>query len=144
MNFEQLNLKSEDEVEAILSLAIRKSGDDLDLKSRLMETAKELGISEEAVLQAAKEFSAKKAVSTDLAEYQEYRKRGFVQHLVPYVVVNAFLFFMARGDSWWIYPLLGWGIGLAIHFGNTFLTKPSITDDEFLTWRMKRRSLENQ
>lgn len=143
MSFEQLNLKSEDEVEAILSLAIRKSSDEIDLKSRLMETARELGISEEAVMQAAKEYSSKRAVTNDLAEYQEYRKRGFIQHLVPYVVVNAFLIFMARGDSWWIYPCLGWGIGLAIHFGNTFFTKPSVTDDEFLTWRMKRRALDN-
>ena len=56
--------------------------------------------------------------------------QGYYTHLLVYVVVNAGLFLInlfTRGDdgSWWFYwPLLGWGIGVAIHtmvvFGGVF------------------------
>lgn len=45
--------------------------------------------------------------------------RDFYQHLITYIVVNTFLFILnavTSSESWWfIYPLLGWGIGLAAH-----------------------------
>ena len=51
--------------------------------------------------------------------------RGFYNHLLIYVVVNAFLFaidYLGGPEEWWFYwPLLGWGIGLAAHALNTFV-----------------------
>ncbi|HEX3301983.1 MAG TPA: 2TM domain-containing protein [Thermomicrobiales bacterium] len=60
--------------------------------------------------------------------YQQARKRveeikGFYTHLIIYLVVNAFLFAIdfIDGGSWWFYwPLLGWGIAVAIHGAVTF------------------------
>ncbi|HYP59037.1 MAG TPA: 2TM domain-containing protein [Thermomicrobiales bacterium] len=65
--------------------------------------------------------------TTDI-RYQQARKRveeikGFYTHLVIYLVVNAFLFAidLIDGGNWWFYwPLLGWGIAVAIHGAVTF------------------------
>lgn len=67
-------------------------------------------------------------------EYQEAYKRakqrveakmGFYSHLTSYVIVNGFLiaiymFTTPGGYPWFIWPMLGWGIGLAFHFVAVF------------------------
>lgn len=56
--------------------------------------------------------------------YQRARQRvlalrGFYVHLLVFIVVNAFLFalnLITSAGQWWFYwPLLGWGVGLALH-----------------------------
>ena len=58
------------------------------------------------------------------ARYEDAKKRvgklkEFYQHLVAYLVINAFLIVLNRltspGHNWFIWPLLGWGLGLALH-----------------------------
>ncbi len=52
--------------------------------------------------------------------------RGYYSHLASYVAVNLFLaainLVTSPGSWWFIYPLLGWGIGLAIHTAEVFWT----------------------
>jgi 2TM domain len=46
------------------------------------------------------------------------RKIGFLIHLLVFVVVNAglALLHLAQGsEPWRVWPLAGWGLGLAIH-----------------------------
>ena len=54
-----------------------------------------------------------------IQELKDYRS-----HLVSFVAVNIFLFainVMTSPGSWWfVFPLFGWGIGLAIHTFDTF------------------------
>jgi hypothetical protein len=51
--------------------------------------------------------------------------KAFYIHLTVYCLVNIMLFlinFASDAGSWWfIYPLLGWGIGLAGHGLSTFV-----------------------
>lgn len=63
-------------------------------------------------------------------KYERAKKRveeikGFYIHLSVYVVVNIgiFIFNMATtpDEIWFIYPLLGWGIGLTAHFMSVYL-----------------------
>jgi 2TM domain len=45
-------------------------------------------------------------------------KIGFAIHLMVYLVVNTGLFLLnlsRGGPAWHLAPLLGWGLGLAIH-----------------------------
>ena len=68
------------------------------------------------------------AEETSLEEYKKaYReivsgeeKRDFLVHLVVYVLVNAMLiainFLYSPGDIWFFYPLIGWGIGISMHY----------------------------
>lgn len=59
------------------------------------------------------------------AEKRVEEKLEFRTHLVVYLVVNSVIFAVwlvialtAGGDAWWpwfLFPLLGWGIGLSLH-----------------------------
>jgi 2TM domain len=50
----------------------------------------------------------------------EEAKTGFEIHVVVYVLVNALLLIInllnRDGGLWFFYPLIGWGIGLTIHY----------------------------
>lgn len=52
-------------------------------------------------------------------------KMGFYVHALVYVLVNLGLFAINNvtgGERWSIFPLLGWGLGLAIHGIVTFIS----------------------
>jgi hypothetical protein len=50
----------------------------------------------------------------------EEAKRSFSVHLVVYVLVNAMLiavnFIYSPKVIWFFYPLIGWGIGISMHY----------------------------
>ncbi len=140
-------INSEEDVEEILKLAIRQSHESTtDLKLRLQQTATELGIAPEAIARAEQQYFQGKTIKEELREYDEERRRSARLHLISYIAVNLGLLginlLTALGDRdpslWALYPLMGWGIGLMIHLGSVYFTKPSVTDDEFLSWRRRR------
>ena len=51
--------------------------------------------------------------------YADHAVRGFIVHAYVYVGVNILLFILNIMDTphklWFIWPLAGWGIGLAVH-----------------------------
>jgi hypothetical protein len=62
------------------------------------------------------------------------KKREFYPHLLAYVLVNAFLVVIWAissdgGFFWPVFPILGWGIGLAFHAWDTF-SRPAFTEDK--------------
>jgi len=77
-----------------------------------------------------------------LEEYQkgyreiriEEEKRGFLIHLVVYVLVNIMLmvinFLYTPGFFWFFYPLLGWGIGIAVHYLFSVLWMEKILEEK--------------
>jgi ABC-type protease/lipase transport system fused ATPase/permease subunit len=60
---------------------------------------------------------------------EEEEKRGFLAHSVVYVLANAMLiainFIYSPEVIWFFYPLIGWGIGISMHylFGVRWLEK---------------------
>jgi hypothetical protein len=74
-------------------------------------------------------------------------KMGFYIHALVYLLVNAGLFALNElngGRQWAIFPLLGWGIGLAIHGIVVFLAlhtgdmRQRMLDDEMQRLRARR------
>ena len=59
-------------------------------------------------------------------------KREFRTHLTAYVAVNALLvliwFATGAGYFWPMWPMLGWGIAVAIHASTVYLGTSQITD----------------
>lgn len=50
--------------------------------------------------------------------------KDFYSHLLVYVVVNIGLFIInyitSPGTYWFYWPLIGWGIGIAVHWTQVF------------------------
>ena len=73
-------------------------------------------------------------MTTGMSEEEIYKqakkrveeKRGFFTHLAIYSVVNIILvliwaFATGGGFPWFIFPLVGWGIAVLIHFLRVFV-----------------------
>lgn len=60
-----------------------------------------------------------------LAQRRANAKLGWYVHAIVFVLVNALLFALSRHGfgtrPWSVYPLLGWGLGLALHGVSVFL-----------------------
>jgi len=59
------------------------------------------------------------------AKQKVKKKKEFMEHLNSYLGVMVLLFvinvFIARGGGlWFIYPMMGWGVGLLIHYLSVF------------------------
>ena len=61
------------------------------------------------------------------------KKRDFATHVLIYLLVNGFLVVIwaaTSGDFFWpMFPILGWGIGLAANAWDVYGRRP-ITEDE--------------
>lgn len=60
-------------------------------------------------------------------------RRDFRNHVAVYVIVNIMLVAIWRVSSggyfWPIWPMIGWGVGLALHGWSVYYQKP-ISEDE--------------
>lgn len=78
----------------------------------------------------------------ELARKRAKKKMDFFNHVLVYVVVNGFLFainlFTSPGYLWAVWPLMGWGVGLALHGATIYLR----SDDPEMLERMTQRELD--
>jgi len=137
----------DDEAEQILNLAASmSSSSDLMSHERLLETAAELGISPEAVENAERQVTKQRLEQRLQAEYDAHLRRDFFAHLTSYVVINLFLTLINiwtwQGDFWAIWPILGWGLGVACHAKATFVKSSDCYQAEFKKWQKDQADFE--
>ena len=115
-------------------------------RAQLAEMARELGISGETLAAAEKQWLAesegrveREATLADRKAFDRERWQGYRSHLTVFIIMNVFFVLMSifTGGGWFIYPLLGWGLGLAFH---TMAMRQTGEDyeREFAEWRAKR------
>lgn len=65
----------------------------------------------------------------DQRKYEEARRRvkqkkEFYSHLTTFIIMSGFFFLLnaatSMGNWWFHWPVLGWGIGVAFHYFDTF------------------------
>jgi hypothetical protein len=115
-----------EEVNAILRRAVeKKTVAGQVTHDELVETARELGIDPAQLVAAAAEQMTVGVYEAAREEWKAQRKQKFFQHLRSYLIVNAFLFILSvtNGEAWFLWPLLGWGIGLAFDISDAFWPK---------------------
>lgn len=152
---EQEHLRSEEDLEEILRLAVRRSPFDGDLRARLLQNADELGITPEQLAAAEAEYALRKredeqqkaekaAYEADLVEFRKSRWSGFFRSLGSYLTVNAFIhainWMTSGGDFrpyWAIWPLLGMGIGVVSHLLKLVFRSRTEEETKFRKWRIK-------
>ena len=126
------------EADAILARALERQGDTTSHED-LVAAAGEIGVSREALERAAGEILARRSDDAEIRLLRARRWRGFVSHLVPYVLVGAllgFINFLTTSFPWVVIVMLAWGVGLASHLASVVLV-----DDEQLRARLQRRRL---
>jgi hypothetical protein len=73
------------------------------------------------------------STTRDVAVKRLKAKRDFRNHVAVYIVVNALLVVIwaatGVGYFWPIWPIAGWGIGLALNAWTVYFERP-ITEDE--------------
>ncbi len=136
-------LASDEDVDEILKLALRRQdGSDQDLRGRLAVAAQELGISDEDLETAENEYLSNKADTREFLEYKRRRRRELREHVFSYVIVNAMLVavnWISSGKlTWAVWPILGWGVGLAFHAWATLNSDSESFQDEFEQFRRKQ------
>ncbi len=136
-------LSSDEDVDEILKLALRRQdGSDQDLRGRLAVAAQELGISDEDLETAENEYLSNKADTREFLEYKRRRRRELREHVFSYVIVNAMLVavnWISSGKlTWAVWPILGWGVGLAFHAWATLNSDSESFQDEFEQFRRKQ------
>lgn len=140
--FEQ-RFYEEDEAEQILRLAASFSSPTGAMsRERLLATAAELGISPEAVDLAEQQYSRQRTDVAERAEFDAIQRREFYGHLASYVIVNVFLVAVNLVTDasyfWAMWPILGWGLGIAFHVVETFFKSSESYREEFEKWQAKR------
>jgi hypothetical protein len=112
---------SRDEVQAILASALERQngqGDQLTHED-LLAIGKELGVSREAIELAVAGVGDDVEVQRQVRGRVQGMRRAFLYHLVPFILVNIFLatvnLVITGGPPWFLFPLLGWFIGLGSH-----------------------------
>ncbi len=81
----------------------------------------------------------------EIAKKRIEARKGFRMHLLVYLLVNAFLIIIywintPGGYPWFVYPLCGWGIGLAAHALETrnILSKKNVDDIDDEVERLRK------
>ncbi|MFY9233850.1 MAG: 2TM domain-containing protein [Fimbriimonadaceae bacterium] len=132
----------EKDIQEILNRAVRADVIRQTGREALLMNARELGISDEALAQAELEYLREKTRSEEKREFVAERRRGYWEHLASYVIVNTFLLCLNllnwNGHLWAIYPILGWGIGIAFHTVEAFSSRVPESDREFARWKKRR------
>lgn len=108
----ELKTFSSEDVQQILTIAM---GQEVSSQARLREMAQELSIDGDALDYAVESWATQKARQ----QKKHQRRQQFYRfELLPYLLVNTFLIILniwiAGAVTWSIYPLLGWGLALAI------------------------------
>jgi len=142
----RLEQYGEDDLEQILKIASRRmpnSGSGVDNRQRLLAMADELGISPADLEAAELEYAQTKSSKEERALFDAERRNGFLQHLLPFVMVNLFLAFLSlrKGDFWFLFPLFGWGIGIVSHAASALGNGPSV-EAAFQEWRRTRAKID--
>lgn len=107
---------TDEEVQAILERALQRDQAQGLTHGDLLEVATEVGISAEALESAAEDIGEIRARQLAHERVLTRRRQAFFSHLRAFIAVNLFLVILNLLTSpdvlWFVYPLLGWGLGL--------------------------------
>ncbi|GEM_PF-530526 len=135
---------SPEEVKAILNRAVELSTREEGFsRSQLFDMARELGLSEELVLQAEEEWLARGEEEEERRQFIAKQRQELREHLVAFVIVNAAIvainLLVTPSFFWAVFPIIGWGIGLAFHAAEALPTSGPKFEARFERWRRKQR-----
>jgi hypothetical protein len=145
--------RESDPVEEILRIAMQNQGGvdvgaDTGLRQRLLASASELGISEEAVLAAQQQWEDQHREQELREEYRSHLKRELFTHIGIYLVFNLILALVSRITSphyfWAMWPILVWGIGMGSHVVVSLIQMANPGGQEYERWKLRREGKDEE
>lgn len=134
---------SEEDTRRILQDALEHQSNQSEFShDQLLEMAEELGVSPESLAIAEEKWLSETKIDEELVEFNHYRRQQFNYQLMSYGIVMTFLFFINLFTSpeffWVVFPLLGWGMGLAFQFAQLRQIGGEEYEKELEKWRIKQ------
>lgn len=131
-------------VQQILRLAIVKQGQDRPLpRSQLLEIAEELGIPESVLVKAEEEWQIQQEEQQARGDFEVYRHQQLRRGITRFLVVNSFLVLLnlltSHTINWSVYPVLIWGLAIALQSWQTFQAEGEEYDRSFRRWRLRQQ-----
>ena len=139
---------TDEEVSSIVRRALRNQATPGRISYEdLAEIAQQSGVSETVLRQAIEEEETLGEFERAKEQWLQRRKSSFFHHLRTFCIVNGFLFVVnvmtnPGGYLWVMWPILGWGIGLAFNAAEALF--PSEAKIERGARRLLRRQSRHQ
>lgn len=122
---------SDEEVRAILDRALKGDGGDAGGLSHadLLAIGEQVGVSPEAMSRAAEEVLQARLDAAAKRTLSSRRKRWLGAHAAVFGVINGLLFAVnaltTPGEWWVLFPVVFWGLALALHASLALGLQPS-------------------
>lgn len=141
-------LRSDEDVEAILRIAVKQTGmsGGQSLRERLNAAADELGLTPEQIAEAEKKYFIEQQEKAEFEEFKQHQRSEYFEHVGAYLGVNAVSFivnYMTSGQitwAWWV--LFAWGIAIVSGFRSAFATNSNGFQNEYKQWQKRKRRKE--
>ncbi|MGB3492643.1 MAG: 2TM domain-containing protein [Elainellaceae cyanobacterium] len=135
---------NEDAVQKILRLAMIRQGQDVALpRSQLVEIAEDLGISESTLEAAEEEWQVQQEEQQARESFDVYRHQRLRQGIIRFFIVNGGLVLLnvavAHRVDWSVYPVLFWGLAIALQAWQTWRTEGEDYDRALRRWRLRQQ-----
>jgi hypothetical protein len=141
---ENMETYSEEQVDQILryALAKRTNGQNLT-KQQVYEIASDMGISEADFLASVQEWQSTQSVRKEQLEFDKYKRKSLKSNVLKYAIVNSFLvalnLFTSGRIGWAIYPLLFWGLAIALDSWVIYQSESEEYEKQFQKWLRKQK-----
>ncbi|NUN65705.1 2TM domain-containing protein [Pseudanabaena biceps] len=135
---------SDEQVDEILryALAKRTNGQNLS-KQQIYEIASDMGVSETNFLAAIQEWQSHQGTRQERIDFDNYKKKSFRANFLKFVIVNSFLVALNLLTSgkidWSTYPLLLWGLKVALDAWVINQSESEEYQKQFLKWQRKQK-----
>jgi 2TM domain len=136
-----------EEMKQIFQIALARKDDEEFSWEQMIDIASELGISAESLKAVEKQWLVQQVDSQKRKAFNIQRRKDFKSHLVSFIVVNGFLVLLNLVTSpsflWSVFPLLGWGLGLFLHWKGVSQTQGESYEKDFQEWCKNMRQNKN-
>ena len=136
---------NEEQVAQILRHALnsRSSNPQQLSREQVYEIASELGVSRSDFLAAEEKWRSQEIQNTELVKFDIYKQQKFRDGILKYAIVNGFLvsinLFSSGTVNWAVYPLMFWGIAIALDAWSTYQKDSSEYAKQFEKWKRKQQ-----
>jgi hypothetical protein len=125
---------SEEQVDQILRFALAKRTNGQNLtKQQVYEIASDMGVSEADFLASVQEWQSKQSIRKEQVEFDKFKKKSLQSNFLKYAIVNSWKI------GWAIYPLIFWGLGVALDAWVTYQSESEEYEKQFQKWLRKQK-----